>query len=66
VGTLGIEVVLVDVQRFHGLGREVAARTGVRHESPQVVVLRDGAAAWDADHRDITAEALAEAVRLLV
>ncbi len=59
------EVVLIDVRRFHALGRAVAARSGVRHHSPQVLVLRDGVAIWDADHRAITAEAVAEALRLL-
>ena len=58
------EIVLIDVQRFPRLGREVATRTGVRHESPQVIVLRDGVAVWAADHRDITVAKLEEALRL--
>ncbi len=65
MGLLDAEVALIDVRRFHRLGQAVARRTGVRHESPQVIVLRDGAAVWDADHRAITAEAVAEAVRRL-
>ena len=63
MGALDLDVVLIDVRAFHALGQLVAARSGVRHESPQVVVLRDGVAAWDAAHRRITAEALARAVR---
>ena len=65
MGLLDREVVLIDVHRFHRLGQAVARRSGVRHHSPQVLVLRDGVAAWDADHGKITAEALAEALRLL-
>ena len=63
--TLDHEIVLIDVARFHALGQAVARRTGVRHHSPQVLVLRDGVAVWDADHRAVTAGAAAEALRRL-
>ena len=59
------EVALIDVRRFHGLGREVARRTGVRHESPQVIVLRDGEAVWDAHHGAIAIDGIEEAVQAL-
>ena len=52
---------VVDVSRQHDLKKEVARRTGVRHESPQVIVLRNGQAAWDASHYAITAAAVAAA-----
>ena len=64
MGRLDVEVLLIDVHRFPRLGREVARRTGVRHESPQVIVLRDGVAVWAADHRDVAAEGIAETLRL--
>ncbi len=57
------EVPLIDVERGKEIASEVAARTGVRHESPQVIVLRDGRAVWDASHFDIVANAVAQAVR---
>ena len=59
---LGGEVALIDVRRQRHLTRAIAGLTGVRHESPQVIVLRDGRAAWAASHRAITAEAVARAV----
>ncbi len=49
---------LVDVADQHELARVIAARTGVRHQSPQVFVLRDGQAVWSASHRAITAAAV--------
>ncbi len=58
------EIILIDVRRFPRLGREVAARTEVRHESPQVIVLRDGVAVWAAHHRDIAIAEIEEALRL--
>ena len=60
---LGGEVALVVVQRAREVSRAVEARTGVRHESPQVIVLRDGKSAWTASHFDITAAAVAAAAR---
>ncbi|MCP9495520.1 MAG: bacillithiol system redox-active protein YtxJ [Pyrinomonadaceae bacterium MAG19_C2-C3] len=45
---------LVVVQHSRELSREVERRTGVRHESPQAFVLRNGEVAWHASHYDIT------------
>ena len=49
---------LVRVQRDGGVSRLVEQRLGVRHESPQAILVRDGRAVWDASHFAITAEAL--------
>jgi bacillithiol system protein YtxJ len=54
---------LVVVQRARELSRRVAEQTGIRHESPQAIILRNGQAVWSASHFDITAEAVAQAVR---
>ncbi len=53
---------LVNVARQHDLAHSIATRTGIRHESPQVLVLRDGQAVWSASHRTITAAAVGAAV----
>jgi bacillithiol system protein YtxJ len=57
------EVALIEVQRARALSSEIATRLGVAHESPQVIVLRNGQVIWSASHFDITANAVAEAVR---
>jgi bacillithiol system protein YtxJ len=49
------EVVLVDVARRREVTSEIARRTGVRHESPQVIVLRHGRPIWHASHFRISA-----------
>jgi len=59
----GAGVALVVVQRSRELSRAVEERTGVRHESPQVLVLRRGQSVWAASHFDITAPAVEQAVR---
>jgi bacillithiol system protein YtxJ len=63
MATLPWPVVLVDVARQPMLSRTIAERTGVQHESPQVLVLRDGVAVWSASHRAITAQAVAAALQ---
>jgi len=57
------DVRLVEVQSAREVSREIAERTGVRHESPQVIVLRNGKAVWNASHFDVTATAVADAVQ---
>ncbi len=57
------EVLLVEVQRARALSTEIESRLGVMHESPQVIVLRNGEVVWNASHFRITADAVAEAVR---
>lgn len=51
----------IEVQRARELSREVARRTGVRHQSPQVLLLSGGAVAWHESHWRISARALASA-----
>jgi monothiol bacilliredoxin len=35
---------------------------GIRHESPEVIVLQNGKPVWHASHYDVTADALAKEV----
>lgn len=53
---------LIEIQRQRELSREVAQRTEVKHESPQVLVLRDGKVDWHDSHWHITTEALEKAL----
>lgn len=39
----------------------IAEASGVRHESPQAILFRDGRAVWSASHQTITRAALAKA-----
>jgi len=57
------DVSLVVVQRARDVSNEIEARTGIRHESPQAIVLRNGEAVWTASHFDITSDAVEKAVR---
>ena len=57
------QISLVIVQRARELSRRVAEQTGIPHESPQAIVLRNGGVVWSASHFDITTEAVEQAVR---
>ena len=56
------EVILVVVQQARELSREIERQTGVRHESPQVLVLDNGKVVWSASHFKINAQSVAEAL----
>ena len=57
------QVNLVEVQAARDISRELADITGVRHETPQVIVLRNGKAVWNASHFDVKAGAVSEALQ---
>jgi bacillithiol system protein YtxJ len=57
------DVALVEVQSAGNLSKEIELRTGVVHESPQVIVLRNGKAVWEASHWKVKADAVQQAVK---
>ena len=57
------DIALLIVQSARELSRAVETRTGVRHESPQAIVLREGRAVWNASHWRVRAEEVARVVR---
>ena len=48
----------IDVIEERALSQAVAARTGVRHQSPQAILLENGRPTWNASHDAITVESL--------
>ncbi|BCS32497.1 general stress protein [Luteitalea sp. TBR-22] len=61
----GVPVHLVSVQRSRPVSEAIAARLGVRHQSPQMLLVLDGAVAWHTSHLAITADAVRAAVSRL-
>ena len=53
---------LITVQSHRRLSDEVAARLGIRHETPQAILLRDGRPVWTASHFRITRRQLDQVV----
>lgn len=56
------EVNLLEVQSAREVSRELADLTGIRHETPQVIIFKDGKAVWNASHFDVKAGAVLKAV----
>lgn len=55
------EIAWIDVANDQPLSTAFAERTGVRHESPQVVVLHDGKPVWSGSHWSIRIDAIKDA-----
>ena len=54
---------MITVQSHRRVSDEAASRLGVRHETPQAILLRDGRPVWKASHFRITADALSLALQ---
>ena len=53
---------LVTVQTHRDVSNAVTARLGVRHETPQALLVRDGRVVWAASHFRVTADAMKKAL----
>jgi bacillithiol system protein YtxJ len=53
----------IDVVQQRPWARRIMEVTGVPHESPQALLIRDGKVAWHASHYQINRESLARALR---
>ena len=60
VSQVRADVNLVVIQTHREISNAIAAITGVRHESPQAIVLRGGEPVYHASHYDIEAEHIEE------
>jgi bacillithiol system protein YtxJ len=50
---------MVTVQTHREVSNAVARKLGVRHETPQALLIRDGRVVWSASHFRVTAQAVA-------
>jgi bacillithiol system protein YtxJ len=48
----------LDLLEHRNISNEIASRFGVVHQSPQVIVIKDGKAVYDTSHESIDAGAL--------
>lgn len=56
------QVNLLEVQSARDVSRQLADLTGIPHETPQVIVLKDGKAVWNASHFEVKAGAVMQAL----
>jgi bacillithiol system protein YtxJ len=53
---------VITVQSHRGLSDETERRLGIRHQTPQAILLRDGRPVWNASHFRITAAQLDQVI----
>ena len=51
---------LVSVRQDYEMSQRIASVAGVKHASPQIIMLRDGNVVADTSHEGITADNLAD------
>ena len=56
-----LNVGMIDVIDARQISQAVAERTGIQHESPQALLLKDGRVVWHENHWRITAARLTDA-----
>ena len=54
---------MITVQTHRELSTAVARRLGVRHETPQALLIRAGRVVWSASHFRVTADAVDAAIK---
>jgi bacillithiol system protein YtxJ len=54
---------IIKVIESRPASNHVAAMTGIEHESPQIILFKDGKNVFDRDNWDITPEAMAEGLK---
>ncbi|MAG55833.1 MAG: bacillithiol system redox-active protein YtxJ [Planctomycetes bacterium] len=58
----GLKIVYVDVIAQRALARGLTAELGIAHQSPQVLVFKDGELAWHESHGQLTQDTFAREV----
>ena len=58
-----VRYAMVTVQTHRDVSNAVAKRLGVRHETPQALVIRGGRVVWTASHFRVTAKAVDAALK---
>ena len=54
---------LVTVQTHRDVSTAISTRVGIRHETPQALLIMGGRVVWSASHFRVTAEAIAKAIQ---
>jgi bacillithiol system protein YtxJ len=58
----GITFAMVTVQTHRDVAKAISERLGVRHETPQAILVREGRAVWSASHFRVNAAEIQKAL----
>ena len=53
-----IDTYFLDLLEFRAISNEIASRFGIMHQSPQLLLIKEGKVLYDASHSDIQANEL--------
>lgn len=53
-----IDAYFLDLLEFRDISNEIASRFGIMHQSPQLLLIKEGKVLYDASHSDIQADEL--------
>jgi bacillithiol system protein YtxJ len=59
---LDLDAYYLDLKQYKEISNTIAEKFSVHHESPQLILLKDGEVIYDASHFDISVEELQEAI----
>ncbi|TGD58227.1 bacillithiol system redox-active protein YtxJ [Flavobacterium humi] len=62
IATDKMELYFLDLLAYRSISNAIAERFGVVHQSPQLIVVKNGISVYDASHGDIAAEELKQFV----
>ena len=57
-----VRYAMITVQTHREISNAVARKLGVRHETPQAIIVRDGQVVWAASHFRVNAEEIGKAL----
>lgn len=57
---------IVTVQTHRDVSNAIARTLGIRHETPQLLMIRDGRVLWNASHYRVTSEAVEDALNAVL
>ncbi|GGG37462.1 bacillithiol system redox-active protein YtxJ [Hymenobacter glacieicola] len=63
VGLSATKLYYLDLLRFRPISSEIAEKFGVRHESPQLLLIQNGECSYDASHMGIRLSEVAQLVK---
>lgn len=63
VSGIDADVYLVVVQHSRDISNEIAEKTGIRHESPQAIVMRNETPVYHASHYNVTAQEIEQTLK---
>lgn len=59
----GTNLYFLDLISYRAISAQIAETFQVNHESPQILLIKDGSCVLDASHSDISAEEVAEVIK---